>query len=294
MANNKVIRKHGKIFYLSSKFLDKNLLSSIYSIYEMCREIDDIVDNNELSFARQELENIKKNLSAQELKKRFNCLQLIDEKRFPNIEYLNEFILGQESDTNFHQPKTIIELLKYCYRVAGVIGLMICDAVGIKDENLKYFAIDLGIAMQLVNIVRDIKEDAKNNRIYMPVALIGKVTPHDVLNEVSVINKINIEKKKILAIADKYFDSANQAIEFLSANVSTCFIIASKLYQFIGIKILKKEKSYLDGRTYLNRFEKLFITAKYYFKGKRKQNSYCPLHNNILHLPIKNLPSVDA
>lgn len=185
------------------------------------------------------------------------------------------------------------ELLHYCYRVAGVVGLMVCDAVGIKDKNLKYFAIDLGIAMQLVNIIRDIKEDAENNRIYLPESLIGKVCPDDVLNNAFVINKINIEKKRILAIADNYFNSANHAIEFLQADVSICFKVASRLYQAIGIKILKKEKSYLDGRVYLSYIEKLFLTSKYYFKSKRKKN-YQPLHDNRLHLPIKNLPSVDA
>ena len=237
MANNNIIRKHGKTFYWASKFLDKNLLIPIYSIYEMCREIDDIVDNHESNFAILELEKIKQNLSAQELKKRFTCLQAIDEKRLPSIEYLNEFILGQESDTHFHQPQSMDELLHYCYRVAGVVGLMVCDAVGIKDKNLKYFAIDLGIAMQLVNIIRDIKEDAENNRIYLPESLIGKVCPDDVLNNAFVINKINIEKKRILAIADNYFNSANHAIEFLQADVSICFKVASRLYQAIGIKI---------------------------------------------------------
>jgi phytoene synthase len=293
MANNKIIRKHGKTFYWASKFLDKNLLIPIYSIYEMCREIDDIVDNHESNFAILELKKIKQNLSTNELRKRFKCLRAIEEKKLPGIEYLNQFILGQESDTRFHQPQSMDELLHYCYRVAGVVGLMVCDVVGIKDKNLKYFAIDLGIAMQLVNIIRDIKEDAENNRIYLPETLIGKVCPNDVLNNSFVINKINSEKKRILAIADTYFKSANHAIQFLQADVSICFGVASNLYQAIGLKILKKEKSYLEGRVYLSPLEKLFLTSKYYFKSKRKIN-YQPIHDNKLHLPIKNLPSVDA
>ena len=79
---------------------------------------------------------------------------------------------------------------------------MVCDAVEIKDKNMKYFAIDLGIGMQLINIIRDIKEDAENKRVYIPVNLIGQVDPDDALNNQQVIDKIDIEKRKILKIAE--------------------------------------------------------------------------------------------
>lgn len=284
---------HGKTFYWASKFMDKKLKDPIYAIYEMCREIDDMVDVNDNPIAKREITNLKKNLSMTKLKKRFHCLKNIDKKKFPQNEYLKEFILGQESDIEFKQPKSINELLNYCYRVAGVVGLMVCDAVEIKDKNLKYFAIDLGIGMQLINIIRDIKEDAENKRVYIPENLIGKVTPDDVLNNQKVINKIDSEKRRLLKIADSYFTSANYAISFLPNNVSKCFALASKLYKAIGIKILKKEKSYLVGRVYLNNFEKLLITLRCCFSSKRKM-SYHPVHNNMLHLPIKNLPNVDG
>jgi len=293
MVNYKVIQMYGKTFYWASKFMDKKLIEPIYAIYEMCREIDDMVDENNNLDAKKEIEKLKKNLSITTLKKRFNCLKKIGKKKFPRNEYLKEFILGQESDIEFKQPKSINELLKYCYRVAGVVGLMVCDAVEIKDKNMKYFAIDLGIGMQLINIIRDIKEDAENKRVYIPVNLIGQVDPDDVLNNQQVIEKIDNEKRKILKIAENYFNSANYAIRFLPKNISICFGLASKLYQAIGIKILKKEKSYIEGRVYLNNFEKIFITLSYYLNSKKKSNNH-PVHNNMLHLPIKNSPSVDG
>lgn len=83
MANNNIIRKHGKTFYWASKFLDKNLLIPIYSIYEMCREIDDIVDNHESNFAILELEKIKQNLSAQELKKDSHACRQLMKRDYP-------------------------------------------------------------------------------------------------------------------------------------------------------------------------------------------------------------------
>src|SRR6056300_1845001 len=218
-VSRKIIKKHGKSFYWASRFLGKDYIDPIYSIYEMCRRLDDIVDEQSKEAAIKEIDVLKKDLTKKNLQNKFDSLKRLNDDQFPQIKYFEEFILGQESDIDFRQPKSINELLRYCYRVAGVVGLMVCDAVNIKDENMKYFAIDLGIGMQLINIIRDIKEDAENKRVYIPVNLIGQVDPDDVLNNQQVIEKIDNEKRKILKIAENYFNSANYAIRFLPNNI---------------------------------------------------------------------------
>jgi phytoene synthase len=258
----------------------------------MCRKLDDIVDEQSKEAAIKEIGLLKKDLTKENLQKKFESLKRLDDDQFPQIKYFEEFILGQESDINFRQPKSINELLRYCYRVAGVVGLMVCDAVNIKDENLKFFAIDLGIAMQLVNIVRDIQEDALRGRVYIPENLIGAVSASDVLTKPDLITKVEQEKLRILNIADKYFNSANYAIKFLPKEVSMAFGLASNLYQGIGKKIIKKEQPFTNGRVYLNGAEKLFHTLKFLLKSKNNKN-YQPIHNNMLHLPIKNSPSTN-
>jgi phytoene synthase len=258
----------------------------------MCRKLDDIVDEQSKEAAIKEIGLLKKDLTKESLQKKFESLKRLNDDQFPQIKYFEEFILGQESDINFRQPKSINELLRYCYRVAGVVGLMVCDAVNIKDENLKFFAIDLGIAMQLVNIVRDIQEDALRGRVYIPENLIGAVSASDVLTKPDLISKVEQEKLRILDIADKYFNSANYAIKFLPKEVSMAFGLASNLYQGIGKKIIKKEQPFTNGRVYLNGAEKLFYTLKFLLKSKKNKN-YQPIHNNMLHLPIKNSPSTN-
>ncbi len=258
----------------------------------MCRKLDDIVDEQSKEAAIKEIGLLKKDLTKENLQNKFESLKRLDDDQFPQIKYFEEFILGQESDINFRQPKSINELLRYCYRVAGVVGLMVCDAVNIKDENLKFFAIDLGIAMQLVNIVRDIQEDALRGRVYIPENLIGAVSASDVLTKPDLITKVEQEKLRILNIADKYFNSANYAIKFLPKEVSMAFGLASNLYQGIGKKIIKKEQPFTNGRVYLNGAEKLFHTLKFLLKSKKNKN-YQPIHNNMLHLPIKNSPSTN-
>lgn len=291
-TSKQIIKKNGKSFYWASKFLSKDYIDPIYSIYEMCRKLDDIVDEQNNEVASKEINLLKKEITKKNLKNKFESLKKLNDDQFPHIKYFEEFILGQESDINFEQPKSINELLRYCYRVAGVVGLMVCDAVNIKDENLKFFAIDLGIAMQLVNIIRDIQEDALKGRVYIPANLIGIVSANDVLTNPDLISKIEIEKIRILNIADKYFNSANYAIKFLPKEVSTAFGLASNLYQGIGKKIVKKEKPYTNGRVYLSSSEKLFYTLRFLLKNK-KNKSYQPIHNNMLHMPIKNSPSTN-
>lgn len=282
MINNEIlIKKHGKSFYWASKFLDKKFVDPIYKVYEICRIIDDIVDKQESSKAIKDLQLIKNNKSSLKIKNKINK------------KYLSEFIKGQESDLKFRQPETIDELIQYCYRVAGVVGLMVCDAVNIKDNNLKFFAIDLGIAMQLVNIIRDIKEDAENKRVYLPITLIGKTSHLEVINNSKVVENINIEKIKILNIADKYFKSANYAIQFLPKEVSKAFGLASRIYDGIGRKIIKQEHNYTHGRVYLNNFEKFIYTLKYLIKLKGKPTKNL-IHNAQLHFPILGLPNTNG
>ena len=290
--SRQIIKQNGKSFYWASKFLGKDYIDLIYSIYEMCRKLDDIVDEQSKEAAIKEIGLLKKDLTKENLQKNFESLKRLDDDQFPQIKYFEEFILGQESDINFEQPKSINELLRYCYRVAGVVGLMVCDAVNIKDENLKFFAIDLGIAMQLVNIIRDIQEDALRGRVYIPENLIGAVSASDVLTKPDLITKVEQEKLRILNIADKYFNSANYAIKFLPKEVSMAFGLASNLYQGIGKKIINKEQPFTSGRVYLNGAEKLFHTLKFLLKSKKNKN-YQPVHNNMLHLPIKNSPSTN-
>jgi len=290
--SRQIIKQNGKSFYWASKFLGKDYIDPIYSIYEMCRKLDDIVDEQSEEAAIKEIGLLKKDLTKESLQKKFESLRKLNDDQFPQIKYFEEFILGQESDINFRQPKSINELLRYCYRVAGVVGLMVCDTVNIKDENLKFFAIDLGIAMQLVNIVRDIQEDALRGRVYIPENLIGAVSASDVLTKPDLISKVEQEKLRILDIADKYFNSANYAIKFLPKEVSMAFGLASNLYQGIGKKIIKKEQPFTNGRVYLNGAEKLFHTLKFLLKSK-KNKSYQPIHNNMLHLPIRNSPSTN-
>ena len=163
-----VMKNHGKTFFWATAFLEKKTANNLYSVYAFCRRIDDLIDENPSSdTSYKDFLTAKTAWDESKYTGAFDELKSIDEDFLPREEVLKEFLKGQTSDISHKQPDNINELLIYCYRVAGAVGLMVCDVIGIKDTRLKYFAIDLGIAMQLTNISRDVVEDSKINRFYI-------------------------------------------------------------------------------------------------------------------------------
>ena len=133
--------------------MPKNILNKVINIYSFCRLQDDIVDEDFTSFDKTEAEELKNTIKSYGV----------------SDNLIDELIDGVKSDENFTRYKDNGELLRYCYKVAGVVGLMMIKALNIKDARAKYHAIDLGIAMQLTNIARDVMQDYKKNRIYIPI-----------------------------------------------------------------------------------------------------------------------------
>jgi phytoene synthase len=170
---------------------------------------------------------------------------------------------------------------------------MVCDALEVKNIKIRQYAIDLGIAMQLTNICRDIKEDAVMGRIYLPQNLVGNLRANQVnIPNKKIFKKIQSCQKSLLILADKYYASAENAIPFLPGNTSLAIIIASKLYQAIGKKIINKKISYLDGRVFITKIEKLKITLINILTSKKSYNKLS-IHNAELHSAIQNLPGVN-
>ena len=213
----------------------------------------------------------------------------MDPKYLPNAEVMSEFLIGQLSDINYQQPISLSALLKYCYRVAGTVGLMVCDVIGIKDKKLRYHAIDLGIAMQLTNICRDILEDAQQGRSYLPKNMLDGINTKNIINPNEYQRKrINEVRDKLLQVANEYYESGKLGIQFLPGKTQRSIRIAAKLYKGIGDKIRSKKISYEQGRIYLNIFEKLYESIFLLKNQKSYQRNL--IHNQLLHHSIKNLP----
>lgn len=243
--NTQIIYENSKSFYWASKFLPKKILKKVINIYAFCRLQDDLVDEGikiEDSSELEELENIIKSYGVSK-----------------NI--ISNLMEGINSDKNFKRFKDNSELLRYCYKVAGVVGLMMIKALDIKQSEAKYFAIDLGMAMQLTNISRDIMQDYKKNRIYIPENTgINK----DIISNMTSENEIKLKKvvNQIILKSEIYYKSSLNGMRYIPIRSRLAILVSLRIYQGIGIKIIKTEKKFIHENLYVTNIEKTLIVAK--------------------------------
>lgn len=292
MKNNLLMRKHGKTFYWASFFLDKSKMQAIYSIYSFCRKVDDMVDEaKNRDIAKKRLLIFMEAWKRGKSHPVINLLSDIPKENWPNQKLVKNFLNGQISDIKFSSFKSEKSLIIYCYQVAGTVGLMVCDIFGVKDKKMRYFAIDLGIAMQLVNISRDIYEDSLRNRVYLPESLIGKYSAKEIANpNKETARKIDEARKKIIKLANIYFDSASRAIDHLPKGASLAVKLASALYQQIGYQLMNAQYVHNEKRCYVSNFSKLLITLGIITKYLTSFKEEMKVHNENLHKFIHNLP----
>mgnify|MGYP000235629351 FL=1 len=246
MSKNNYLSIYAKSFNWAGFFLPKNIYEKCSSLYDFCRTIDNIADDkNELNIKKKNLLIFKNNF----INKNFdnliikNMWILMEENKI-SIKIVEDLFDGIESDLNevvkFNKKK---ELLIYSYRVAGTVGLMMAKILGVQNKNSMKSAIDLGIAMQLTNISRDVIEDMNNNRFY--------------------INHDFETIKNTLSMADLFYESSFASIKEIPFRFRFAILVARRIYRKIGAKILQKENIYnynRSGKIYVANLGKLYQT----------------------------------
>ncbi len=201
-------------FYYSFLFLPKRKRDAIFTIYSFCRHTDDIVDENEDTDAariqlgewRRELDACYDHRPAHPITQALH--QVIEHFHIPK-EYLHDLISGMEMDLTCKRYQTFQKLEQYCYRAASVVGLICIEIFGYTSPKTKNYAIDLGKALQLTNIMRDVAEDADINRIYIPQEELERFgyTEKDIFNKSYTPAFIELMKFQAER-AQNYFDRA--------------------------------------------------------------------------------------
>lgn len=170
-----IIKKNSKSFYKAfSQIRDKKRRKAVYAVYAFCRLADDIVDNNlknkSINNLKKDLDRfVKNNYASNFIFRALKDVRANFYKKDFDFKPYYLMIDGQKMDLSFKAIKTYKELLNYCYHVAGSVGLMLVPILAKKESSATTkFAIDLGNAFQITNILRDIGEDYRNNRVYLP------------------------------------------------------------------------------------------------------------------------------
>tara|TARA_B100002051_G_C16701191_1_gene621080 strand:- start:562 stop:1413 length:852 start_codon:yes stop_codon:yes gene_type:complete len=246
METQNYLSVYAKSFNWAGFFLPKNILIKCSVLYDFCRTLDNIADqNNSLEKKKEEFIKFKEEFSSKS-KNNIIISNMIDLIRNENINssIVYDLFDGIESDIKANvKIKSYKELLIYCYRVAGTVGLMMAKIMKVKNRDSLKSAINLGIAMQLTNISRDVIEDKNNDREYIESNFL--------------ILKNTIHK------ADNFYESSFYAIKDIPLICRFSIIVARRVYREIGRKILKIsdfENYKCSGKVYLNNFEKLIQT----------------------------------
>jgi len=168
-----LVRKSRSSFYYSFLFLPRPKRDAIYAVYALCRAVDDVADDagdmeakaERLKGWREELDRCYAGRPTHPITRALrDCLS-----RYPIPKgYFEELIAGVEMDLALTRYRTFADLTRYCYRVASVVGLICIEIFGYRREATKEYAINLGLALQLTNILRDLKTDGRRGRIYLP------------------------------------------------------------------------------------------------------------------------------
>ena len=281
--NKEIIYKSSKSFFWASRFLSSDTLQKVINIYSFCRIHDDIVD-----------ENLDFNNAENKFKREIEELKDIIKSYGISDDIISELILGINSDIDFKRYKNNKELLRYCYRVAGVVGLMMTKALKIESEEANFYAIDLGIAMQLTNISRDIMQDFHNQRIYLPEDT--GITQETLSIKNDENNKrIKQEVNKILLKSDIYYKSSLNGFRYIPIKSRLSILVALRIYEAIGIKIKRSGTKFLEENIYIKIHEKFFIVLKtllefaifFIIPVYRKE------HNPYLHENLKGMISIN-
>ena len=257
-TNTYSIKSEGKSFYWASFFLPKKNRIAASRLYSICRYLDDVADNSKLDTSSQ-IKNIFNQIKENESSE----INIFFKKNNINLGILKDLIDGLISDQQNVRVTDEKELIDYSYKVAGTVGLMMLPIINTKDAEARKHAIDLGIAMQLTNIARDVYEDAKMNRLYLPKEWLGQVSISDLTD-----NKLDDQKKRLIELSiknlielsDKFYANGFSGMKFIPLRTRLAIFFAAKIYKGIGEKIKSGGYVYKLERVYLNKLEKLWIT----------------------------------
>lgn len=264
----------GSSFYYSFMFLPKQKREAITALYAFCREVDDIVDEcTELKVAqvklawwKDEIRNLYKGNPIHPVTK---ALQPFVHAYHLSEEHFIEIIDGMEMDLNFNRYQDFKQLQLYCYRVASVVGVLSAQIFGFQNRKTLKFAHDLGLAFQLTNIIRDVGEDARRNRIYVPLDDLARfgVTEEDILRSreseaVRQLLEFQIER------AESYYDRALNELPAEDRKSQRVGLIMTAIYRTLlrEIKADGAEKV-LNFRTSLGTLRKLTLAFSTWFKN---------------------------
>lgn len=285
-----VLARHGKTFYWASKFLGADLADRAARLYLFCRYVDDLADGD-LPDRQVTLVAIRARLTGEDVVAGAEIEAFITLAKQHNIPLSAavELLDGMLRDQN---PTALIneaELVRYCHAVAGTVGLMMCRLLNCKEPRADSFAIDLGIAMQLTNIARDVLEDAKMDRRYLPASWVN-FSPRQIAQaDHDCQQQVAQAISRLLDLSEQFYASAQLGIRLLPFRSRLSIAIALRVYRQIGWVLKRRKMAWWHGRVMVTTGEKVLLSLRSLADLRPKK---VPPHDTILHQHLEGLAGV--
>lgn len=289
----KITAHYSKSFYFSAQMLPSEKRWATFALYGFCRHCDNLIDTPRQRTATEILREIQH--LTEELHIAYNTGESQDPILRPfilvaktyniPIAYPLDLLNGVAMDVQQARYQTFEELSLFCYRVAAVVGLMMTSVLGYKDERAFDYAKQLGIAMQLTNILRDVKEDKERGRLYIPQTDLVQfsVTEQDIFSEkmtpqLRALMKFQIER------ADQYYTESMPGIALLKTETQYAIYSAAKIYRGILRKIEERDYNPFLSRVFVPSTQKIKILLHEGLRTKilSAQEKLFPVHSALI------------
>ena len=272
----------GSSFYYSFLFLPKAQRQAITALYAFCREVDDVVDEcREPAVARAKLDWWRLELSQLEAGSPQHpvtrALKPAREAFNLPVEYLLEIVDGMEMDLERNRYATFNDLALYCYRAAGAVGLLSAEIFGYKNRATLKYAENLGTAFQLTNILRDVAEDARRGRIYLPLDELARfdVSERDILERRASPGVSALCKFQAARAAD-YYDKAFALLPDEDRYAQRSGVIMAAIYRRVLDQLAARDTEHVFQPVRLSALRKIWIAWRTQRAEARRQRVRSP------------------
>jgi len=297
-----VLAKGSKSFGFAARFLPADQWDDAARVYAFCRLVDDVADDESAPAAdrRRDLQGLQAQLHGdQTLHPVVAELFTVDRRRGLDLEAASALIDACQTDLQPVRVADDRQLLRYAYGVASTVGLLMCGVLGVHAPQARAFAIDLGVAMQLTNICRDVAEDATLGRVYLPAERLRAhgVEPEELLTGKASPQGVAGAVEEVLDLAEAYYASAWDGLHYLPFRARLAIVVAARVYRAIGLVLRRNGCDALAGRTWVPLPSKLVqaaIACVELFTPRILGLGTPALHEPSLHTALVGLPGADV
>jgi phytoene synthase len=300
LTSRAVLRRKGRSFWLAATFLPGRARDDLALVYAFCREVDDTVDEcGDQATAAHRLQQLRAELLGQAPPRPLvaGFRAATTRLRIPLGAVLT-LMDGVESDLIPARLEDDAALLRYCYQVGATVGLMMCAVLGVRQSGWAH-AVDLGVAMQLTNIVRDVAADARQGRVYLPAARLRAegTSPEAILAGTADPAAVSRVLTALLDLADRYYASGDLGMRDIPWVYRPAMLTASRVYGAIGRRARRPRHNPLRGRVIVPGYLKLARVVQSLgacFRPALLDLGRHPPHDPTLHRAFAGWPGSDV